>query len=273
MFFPFPPCRTLSRSLTLFSAKRYERLLKAHDIVPAPATPKKSAGDPATPTKGSARKRKAPKVEKTEDDDEEVKSEGNQEKKLVKRESKRAKTADYKSSEYVNDGSSNLRLRDIPEYKPPPPSARTAASIEVVTVIDDDDDDDDEDEDDSQHHGGHGHPGFCAECLPPAMAAPAPVDADRSESSSALVGGGGGDANADGGGAGNGNGPCEYGDGVGSVIAANSAFPPQMMKAATTTRARSEADMAPSSSSSPATGLTVDGDGGFTYFQDHTRRG
>jgi len=239
--------------------------------VPAPATPKKSAGDPATPTKGSARKRKVPTVKKTEDDDEEVKSEGNEEKKPVKRESKRAKTADYKSSEYVNDGSSNLRLRDIPEYKPPPPSARTAASIEVVTVIDDDDDDGGDDEDDSQHHGGHGHPGFCAECLPPSMAAPAPVGADKSESSFALVGDG--NANTDGGGAGSGNGPCEYGDGVGSVIVANSAFPPQMMKVATTTaRAKSEADMAPSSPS-PVTGLTVDGDGGFTYFQDPTRRG
>ena len=103
------------------------------------------------------------------------------------------------------------------------------------------------------------------------MAAPAPVGADKSESSFALVGDG--NANTDGGGAGSGNGPCEYGDGVGSVIVANSAFPPQMMKVATTTaRAKSEADMAPSSPS-PVTGLTVDGDGGFTYFQDPTRRG
>ena len=157
---PSPPLRPNKPSS---SAKRYERLLKAHDITPAPATPKK-AGEGAAPKTPASKKRKTPaKVEKSEDDEDSFKSEGDEKKPIVKREKRvKRETAALQDSVTVKtddpmattEGSltllypvRKLRMSDIPwATKEVLDAARGLGSgsgaggaVEVVTLDDDDD--------------------------------------------------------------------------------------------------------------------------------------
>ncbi|KAK0651354.1 hypothetical protein B0T16DRAFT_386801 [Cercophora newfieldiana] len=124
------------------AAKRYERLLKAHDAQPAPGTPKKGDGAPATPKTPASRKRKAPKVEK-DDDDESVKGESGNEKKPAMKREKRVKA---EKADSATDGSfipmrRNVKMCDIPWATEEVLAAAREGKAEVVTVVDDDNDD------------------------------------------------------------------------------------------------------------------------------------
>ncbi|KAK0626150.1 hypothetical protein B0T14DRAFT_577471 [Immersiella caudata] len=170
------------------AAKRYERLLKAHDITPTPATPKKADGGDGTaktPKTPASRKRKTPaKVEKDDDDNSFKGESGEEEKKpRVKREKKVKKEEDDNSATVsaLQDGASNAMMRgqkvkmcDIPWATEEVLAAarRGGSGNDAITV----DDDDGEvlvvgSSSLSEPNGGDGSGGIChttaATALPP----------------------------------------------------------------------------------------------------------
>ncbi|KAK3387017.1 hypothetical protein B0H63DRAFT_447913 [Podospora didyma] len=121
------------------AAKRYERLLKAHDSTPV-AGPKAAKGDIAPKPKRKPpvpRKRKNAEIsadEEADDDEEEVKAEVKQEHVDKKPRIKKEATSTVSA---LSDGSWNLR--DIPQWTRSDPRHHALASNQDSTSVDDDD--------------------------------------------------------------------------------------------------------------------------------------